>query len=748
MLSRKMGRLTTLAVCTLNQWALDFDGNLRRILESIRIAKRLGAAYRLGPELEVCGYGCNDHFNENDTILHSFEVLAEILKSGLTSGILCDVGMPILHRDVRYNCRVVLLDGKIVMIRPKMALANDGNYRETRWFTPWQRVRHLEEYYLPRMLQEITGQVTVPFGDGVIATLDTCIGSETCEELFTPASPHIAMALNGVEIFTNGSGSHHELRKLDRRVDLIQSATTKAGGIYLYSNCRGCDGERVYYDGCSMVAINGKLVAQGEQFALAEVEVTTATVDLEEVRSQRASMSSLQFQAAGSAEYPRIHVKFSVTTPDFCARETAPLPRVRYHTPEEEISLGPACWLWDYLRRSRLQGFFVALSGGIDSCSTTCIVASMCRLVTAAAAAGDSTVIEDARRIAGEPATSSYVPTDPREFANRILHTCYMGSRNSSEETRLRAKYIAEKTGSYHLELRIDDAVSSMLGVFSFVTGKTPSFRVHGGTDTENLALQNLQARIRMVFAYLLAQLLPWVRGRYGGLLVLGSANVDESLRGYMTKYDCSSADINPIGGISKTDLRSFLRYCIDSFGWPELKEFLDAPPTAELEPITENYVQTDEGDMGMTYDELSVFGRLRKIGRFGPFSMFTKLIHTWGPSLSPRQVADKVKFFFRMYAINRHKMTTLTPSYHAESYGTDDNRFDLRQFLYNAAWSWQFRKIDDHATRLERCSTETPASAPAAESSLPSTGRVPAQSAEEASAHARAYLATHPQLE
>ncbi len=41
----------------------------------------------------------------------------------------------------------------------------------------------------------------------------------------------------------------------------------------------------------------------------------------------------------------------------------------------------------------------------------------------------------------------------------------------------------------------------------------------------------------------------------------MGSANVDEALRGYFTKYDCSSADINPIGGISKTDLRSFCKY-------------------------------------------------------------------------------------------------------------------------------------------------------------------------------------------
>ena len=57
-------------------------------------------------------------------------------------------------------------------------------------------------------------------------------------------------------------------------------------------------------------------------------------------------------------------------------------------------------------------------------------------------------------------------------------------------------------------------------------------------------------------------QLLPWVRGRSTGfLLVLGSANVDEGLRGYMTKYDCSSADLNPIGSISKLDLKRLMKW-------------------------------------------------------------------------------------------------------------------------------------------------------------------------------------------
>ena len=49
-------RVVTVACCALNQWALDFDGNYARIRESILRAKRLGARYRVGPELETCGY--------------------------------------------------------------------------------------------------------------------------------------------------------------------------------------------------------------------------------------------------------------------------------------------------------------------------------------------------------------------------------------------------------------------------------------------------------------------------------------------------------------------------------------------------------------------------------------------------------------------------------------------------------------------------------------------------------------------
>ncbi|KAJ3299953.1 glutamine-dependent NAD(+) synthetase [Borealophlyctis nickersoniae] len=500
------------------------------------------------------------------------------------------------------------------------------------------------------------------------------------------------MALDGVEIFTNSSGSHHEFRKLHTRVDLIKDATGKSGGVYLYANQQGCDGERVYYDGCSLILMNGQIVGQGTQFSLKDVpnnllnypvfkEVITATVDIEDVRAFRGSQPSRASQAAVAPVYPRVSADISLSYDIFktgVMEKLSPVNPPRYHTPEEEIRLGPACWLWDYLRRSKSGGFFLPLSGGLDSCATAVIVHSMCLMVCEAAQNGgtvyaasspyewglnismiaDTQVIADARRVVGQTDTD-YIPKDPREFAN------------------------------YHIDLNMDGVVTAFLTVFKTVTDKTPRFRVRGGTETENLALQNVQARSRMVLAYMFAQLLLWYRGRSGALLVLGSANVDET------------ADINPIGGISKVDLRKFLHYCKTALNMDMLEEFLDAPPTAELEPITKDYVQGDEVDMKMTYDELSVYGTLRKVSKCGPFGMFSKLLHEWGEHLSPTEIAERVKRFFFYYSINRHKTTILPPSYHMSPYSPDDNRYDLRPFLYNAAWTWQFRRIDESATAL-----------------------------------------------
>ncbi|KAH9719052.1 glutamine-dependent NAD(+) synthetase [Citrus sinensis] len=661
-------RLLKVATCNLNNWAMDFDCNLKNIKESIGRAKEAGAVIRLGPELEITGYGCEDHFLELDTVTHAWECLKDLLLGDWTDGILCSFGMPVIKGSERYNCQVLCLNRKIIMIRPKLWLANDGNYRELRWFTAWKQKDQLEDFQLPNEIYVALKQKSVPFGYGFIQFLDTAVAAEICEELFTPIPPHADLALNGVEVFMNASGSHHQLRKLDYRIRAFISATHSRGGVYMYSNHQGCDGGRLYFDGCSCVVVNGDMIAQGSQFSLKDVEIVVAQVDLDAVAGFRGSISSFQEQASCKTKISSVAVPYNLCQPFNLKMSLSSPLKINYHSPEEEIAFGPGCWLWDYLRRSGASGFLLPLSGGADSSSVAAIVGCMCQLVVKEISNGDEQVKADAIRI-GHYANGEF-PTDSREFAKRIFYTVFMGSENSSQETRMLAKKLADEIGSWHLDVSIDTVVSAFLSLFQTLTGKRPCYKVDGGSNVENL----------------------------------GSSNVDEGLRGYLTKYDCSSADINPIGSISKQDLRTFLRWAATHLGYSSLAEIEAAPPTAELEPIPQTesnptlcMKQLDEVDMGMTYEELSVYGRLRKVFHCGP-----NLCYRWGARLTPSEVAEKVKQFFKYYSINRHKMTVLTPSYHAESYSPDDNRFDLRQFLYNARWPYQFRKIDELVKELD----------------------------------------------
>ena len=274
---------------------MSFNTNMRNIIKSIEVAKKLGASYRVGPELEISGYGCEDHFFELDTVKHSWKVLGEILKSKeLTKDIICDIGMPVHYKNTLYNCRIICLNSRILLIRPKLFLADGNNYREPRWFTAWSRSisDSVEDFPLDTDIQQITGQDATKFGNAVIQCKDTSIACETCEELWVPQNPHVQYGLDGVEIIANGSASHHELRKLNTRLNLIQNATARNGGIYLYSNQKGCDGGRVYYDGSSMISMNGKIYQQAPQFSVDDVEVSVGIMDLDEVRSYRGGNTS------------------------------------------------------------------------------------------------------------------------------------------------------------------------------------------------------------------------------------------------------------------------------------------------------------------------------------------------------------------------------------------------------------------------------------------------------------------------
>jgi NAD+ synthase (glutamine-hydrolysing) len=95
-----------------------------------------------------------------------------------------------------------------------------------------------------------------------------------------------------------------------------------------------------------MIALNGRIIAQGSQFSLNDVEVVSATIDIEDVRAHRAT-SSRSMQAAQAERYQRIEVQIALSGGKFeevreedmvgLSIEKNKLD-VRYHSPQEEIA--------------------------------------------------------------------------------------------------------------------------------------------------------------------------------------------------------------------------------------------------------------------------------------------------------------------------------------------------------------------------------------------------------------------------
>jgi NAD+ synthase len=99
-------------------------------------------------------------------------------------------------------------------------------------------------------------------------------------------------------------------------------------------------------------------------------------------------------------------------------------------------------------------------------------------------------------------------------------------------------------------------------------------------------ALGNIKSRIRMSILYYYSNLTNGI--------VVGTTNYTEYITGYYTKFGDGGCDIEPIIDLTKTEVREFAKY----FQVPQ--NIIDKPPTAGL---WEN--QTDEGDLGYTYEEI-----------------------------------------------------------------------------------------------------------------------------------------------
>jgi NAD+ synthase (glutamine-hydrolysing) len=649
-------KLIRVAAGALNQTPLDWDGNAANIRAAIEEARGRDARLLSLPELSITGYGCEDAFHSHAVAEMAQRVLAELLPT--TAGMAVSLGLPLFHGGALYNASALLVDGRVVGVVCKQRLAGDGLHYEPRWFKPW-----------PSGIVATTkaaGQ-ECPVGDLLFDLGDLRVGFEICEDAWVADRPAEAHARRAVDVILNPSASYFAFGKARVRQHLVTEASRVYGVSYVYANLAGNEAGRVIYDGHTLIATQGQLVAEGPRLSFHNAVVTEAVIDVDATRMRRAqSASFVPFVAASEiGRVVKVDFELPACRPSAERAPASGWEASEYHQ-EEEFTRAIALGLYDYLRKSRSMGFVVSLSGGADSAGVACLVAIMLRL-----GCDELGASEFLKRIGIE---NIEVPA-PNELARSLLTTVYQSTRNSSETTRQAARAVAEALGADHHELDVDDVCASYMQKIEKALGRKLDWKA------DDITLQNIQARVRGPSAWMLANI--------KNALLLATSNRSEAAVGYATMDGDTCGGISPIAGIDKAFLRRWLRW-LETTGplgigsIPALSAVNKLAPTAELRPSATG--QTDEDDL-MPYEVLDAVEH-QAIGEKRSPQEVLDTIAVQFVGYSREQLAVWVRRFFELWSRNQWKRERYAPSFHV-----DDKNLDPKTWCRFPILSGGFRR-------------------------------------------------------
>jgi NAD+ synthase (glutamine-hydrolysing) len=660
-------KLVRVAAATLNQTPLDWEGNAANILEAIRRAREEQVGILCLPELCITGYGCEDAFLAPNTARLSLEVLNEILPA--SAGIVVSVGLPVRHNKAVYNACALLADGHLLGFVAKHALAGDGIHYEPRWFKSWPLNERTE--------LELGGK-RFPFGEIHFDVSGVKIGFEICEDAWTVSRAGAALALHAVDVILNPSASHFAFGKQAIRRRLVLEGSRAFGVTYIYANLLGNEAGRAIYDGDAMIATRGALVAESRRFSYSSVDLCSATVDIELTRTDQAWLSSYTPEIAAS---PGQCVRAEFRFPEAPYERTVARGESWEHgseTREEELARAIPLALFDYLRKSRSKGFVVSLSGGADSAAVACFVWLMTEL--ALAELGADGLRERLAHITGLDSCRS-----ARDFTEKLLTTVYQATGHSGTVTRAAARGVAEAIGARHFEFDVESIVAGYVGLIEKALGHELEWSKH------DIALQNIQARVRAPSAWLFANL--------SSSLLLTTSNRSEAAVGYATMDGDTAGSVSPIAGVDKAFLRRFLRWLErrgpDGHAVPALAAVNAQVPTAELRPAGEG--QTDEGDL-MPYDVLDFVERAAIRDKRAPHEVFELLTAEFADH-SEADLLLWIERFYRLFARNQWKRERYAPSFHVDDENLDPKTW-CRFPILSGGFERELRELRAHVAR------------------------------------------------
>lgn len=561
------------------------------------------------PELSITGYSTADLF-QNSHVLEETEKGLIALARATTDGPALLVGAPIRHQGRLYNCAVMLANGRIRGIIPKVRLANYREFYEKRWFSTGRNI--MDEAV------EI-GERQIPFGVNIMFNINnTLVGAEICEDMFAATSPATTTALAGAHLIANLSASNELIGKAAWRKTLISSFTGRTMSAYAYTSAgRGESVADVIYGAHQLISENGRIQTEKEPFS----EDTTPLVYdidrtyLEHDRLVNQTWADEAGEVQEDNDYTVIHIGVAKPSDGKLLRYVDAHPYV----PQTTTALNARCAelfsdmahsLAQRIQDANAQSIVIGLSGGLDSTLALLTAVETCKIL-------------------GVP--------------NSFIHTVTMPAEASSERTQDNATELANALGTTHKIIPVADLSNTLLASIG-----------HNTTD-EDVTFQNVQARMRTTV------LMNYANFAHG--FVVGTGDMSEIAKGWNTFNGDHMSMFNPNNNVPKTLVSFLVKWFAeteaDDTAAKVLFDILDTPISPEL--TGKGDISQETEDLIGPYDlsDFFMFEHLRYGSR--PNKIGFLATEVFKDAYTPEEIAKWLTLFLRMHTGSQWKRNVAT---------------------------------------------------------------------------------------
>lgn len=531
--------------------------NTEQILSAISSAERSNAGFVLFPELCITGYTCGDLFYQEHLYQSQLESLMEICSATKGIRITVILGCYLRLENSLYNCAVLIQNGHIKGIVPKMFLPNSKEFYEARWFA--SGINLAKDQKLITLLGE-----NIPFGHLIFTDeeADLSVALEICEDLWMPVSPGSQLALNGAHIIFNPSASNDTVGKADYRRNLItiESAKNNCGYVYTSAGVNESTTD-VVFSGHSIIAENGIVLEESDRFSR-DTGVYYSEIDFQRIRFERSQDHNFNECASAFGEREKFQKVVLepvplVQTSDSLYRHYGKNPFVPEDSQQVDERCGEifslqAAGLAKRIEHSHSKKSVVGISGGLDSTLALLVCAYTHKLI-------------------GRPASDIVAITMP--------------GFGTTGKTYNNALTIMKLLGAEVREISIKDAVNQ-------------HFKDIGhDADVHDVTYENSQARER-------TQILMDTANRDGGM-VIGTGDLSEMALGWCTYNGDHMSMYGVNSSVPKTLVRFVVKWVMENkLSGPNedpefssdnallkttLQDILDTPISPELLPPDPN---------------------------------------------------------------------------------------------------------------------------------------------------------------